>query len=57
MTEKLSEEALEVRREYQRKYRKENPDKTRKYQNRYWEKKAQLLKAQESEDTNKGDNK
>lgn len=55
MTKKLSDEALEVRREYQRKYRKENPDKIREYYNRYWEKKAQLLKAQESEDTNKGE--
>lgn len=37
----LSEKALEARRAYKRKWNKENPDKVRAAQARYWERKAQ----------------
>lgn len=43
----LSEAAKQQRREYQRKWRAENPDKVREIQRRYWEKQA--VKNQNSE--------
>lgn len=47
MTEKkLQEKALELRREYQREWRRKNKDKVRANNRRYWERKAQ--KAQEA---------
>ncbi len=36
----LSEQARKLRNEYQRKWRKNNPDKVKKHQKTYWEKKA-----------------
>ena len=36
----LTEEARQARNAYQRKYRKENRDKIREIENRYWENKA-----------------
>lgn len=42
---KLSEEALELRRKYLRDWRKKNLDKTRKYRDNYWEKKAAEMRA------------
>lgn len=38
--EGMSKEALEMRREYQRKWRKEHPDKVKQHMRTYWEKKA-----------------
>lgn len=50
MSEKqLNEKALELRREYQRKWRRKNKDKVRANNLRYWERKAQ--KASEEEGT------
>lgn len=37
----LSEKVCELRREYYREYRKNNPDKYRKYHTTYWERKAE----------------
>lgn len=35
-----SNAAIQARREYQRRWRKANPDKVREHNRRYWEKKA-----------------
>lgn len=35
--------AIQARREYQRQWRKANPDKVREHNRRYWEKKGQEL--------------
>ena len=37
---KLSDEALKIKREYFRNWRKKNRDKVRKYNAEYWQKKA-----------------
>ena len=37
---KMSPAALEARREYYRRWRRENPEKVREIRARYWEKKA-----------------
>ena len=37
----LSEQAAEARREYKRRWAKENPDKIRAQQDRYWTRRAQ----------------
>ena len=52
LTDKQLEElAKEKQREYQREWRKKNPDKVKEYNQRYWRKKAlEMLKE------NKGDN-
>jgi len=39
--DKLSQKALEARREYNREYRRKNPEKIRKHINDYWERKAE----------------
>lgn len=39
----ISEEAKKARRDYMRKYRKNNPDKIRDINARYWERKAKQL--------------
>lgn len=44
----LSEAALQARREYQKKWRKANPDKVREKNRRYWEKVA--AKRKEAQD-------
>jgi DNA-binding NarL/FixJ family response regulator len=36
----LSEKAREIRNQYQREWKRNNPDKLREYNTRYWEKKA-----------------
>lgn len=47
---KLQELAREVQRQYQREWRKKNPDKVRAKNQRYWERKARkLLEASEKE--------
>ena len=46
--EKLQEQAVELRRAYQREWRKKNKDKVRVNNLRYWERKAQ--KAAQKED-------
>ena len=50
----LSEEALEARREYRRKWRQNNPDKVREQQIRYWTRKAeqQAREKQEAQNNN-----
>lgn len=42
----MTEEAKEARRAYKRKWAKEHPDKIRAQQDRYWTKKAKLMKEQ-----------
>lgn len=49
---KLSKEAREARREYEREWRRKNPDKVAAKAARYWEKKAR--EAAEAKDGNKG---
>jgi hypothetical protein len=39
----MSEKAKEARREYAKKWRRDNPEKVKAIQNRYWEKKAKEL--------------
>lgn len=47
-TEKEKQLMIEARREYQRKWRQQNPEKVKAAQERHWLKKAQeLLKSQE----------
>ena len=41
--EKLSDEARKARNAYARKWRKDNPDKVKKHNERYWEKKAKEI--------------
>lgn len=40
MTEKFSKEAIEARKDYQREWRKANPEKVREYARRHWERVA-----------------
>ena len=49
---KMSDEAVQARREYARKWREANPDKVKAAQKRYWEKKAKELQ-QEKENVKK----
>lgn len=44
---KMSDEAVQARREYARKWREANPDKVKAAQKRYWEKKAKDLQQEE----------
>ena len=46
--ELLSDEALEARREYWRKWRREHPDRIRQYNRTYWEKQAKIKAEQEA---------
>jgi len=39
----MSEKAKELRRQYQREWRKRNPDKVKKHQKRYWERQAERI--------------
>lgn len=43
----LNEKALELRREYQREWRRKNKDKVRANNRRYWEQKAQKAAREE----------
>lgn len=45
----MNESAKEARRAYKRKWAKEHPDKVRRYQQNYWEKKARKLEGAENE--------
>lgn len=45
----LKEKALELRREYQREWRRKNKDKVRANNRRYWERKAQKAAREESQ--------
>ena len=50
----MTEQALEARRAYYRKWRKQNPDKVRAAHDRYWTKKAaEAEKANEQESVGK----
>ena len=40
----LTKEAKKVKREYFKRWRNKNPDKIRKYQEDYWNRKAQIRK-------------
>lgn len=53
MSNKLSKEAAEARRAYQREWNRKNKDKVKAAQERYWEKKAKQLQqaADHSADT------
>lgn len=53
MSNKLSKEAAEARRAYQREWNRKNKDKVKAAQERYWEKKAKQLQqaADHSTDT------
>ncbi len=42
----MTEEALQARRDYYKKWRKKNPNKGKEYSARYWAKKAEELSAQ-----------
>jgi len=46
-TKTMSEAAREARNAYKRKWAKENPDKVKAANRRYWERKAQALTAEE----------
>ena len=52
--ENLSQQALEARREYQRQWRKKNPDKVRERNRNYWERRAARMAA-EAQDEQKKD--
>ena len=43
----LSEEAKQAKREYERKWRAENQDKSKAIRQRYWERKAEQAKGEE----------
>lgn len=43
----MTEKALEARRAYKRKWAKDNPDKVRAQQERYWTKRAEQEQAQQ----------
>lgn len=45
----LSEQAAEARREYRRKWARENKDKVKAQQERYWEKKTKAAKAEQAQ--------
>ncbi|MGI6688554.1 MAG: hypothetical protein ACOX6Y_09480 [Christensenellales bacterium] len=45
----LSDRAREVKNAYAREWRRRNPEKTKKIQQRYWERKAKLLAEQAGE--------
>ena len=44
----MNEKAKEARRAYKRKWARENPEKVKEYQARYWEKKAKAAAAAEA---------
>ena len=44
--EKISQQALEARREYQRQWRAKNPEKVKQKNDRYWEKRAARIAAE-----------
>ena len=43
----MDEKALEARRAYKRKWARENPDKVRAQQERYWKKKAEAMEREQ----------
>lgn len=45
----MTEEQKVARREYKRRWRQANPDRCREYQVRFWTKKAEEIKAAETE--------
>ena len=47
---KLSQEALEARRKYQRDYRRRNPEKRRQWDARRWEKLAEAARKEKEHD-------
>lgn len=49
--EKMSDKALQARREYAKKWREANPDKVKAAQKRYWEKKAKDLQQEKENAT------
>ena len=44
----LTEEAKELKRKYHREWQRANKEKVKEYNNRYWLKKAEVLKDQEA---------
>lgn len=45
----LKELAIKARREYHREWRRNNPDKVREYREKYWQKKALEILAEEEQ--------
>lgn len=41
----MTEEAIQARRDYKRRWAREHPEKTKEYQRRYWQKKGQKAAA------------
>ena len=52
MTEEAKEARRIYRREYQRKWNRNNPDKVKMYQARYWERKAKAAEVNSTEEVN-----
>lgn len=48
--ERMTDEARELMRAYKREWNRKNPDKVRKHQATYWEKKARELKERQAEE-------
>jgi len=48
----LSNAAIEARRAYEREWRRNNPDKVKINQQKYWERKAAALQAQQESEEN-----
>ncbi len=52
--EQIQELSRKIQREYQREWRKKNPDKIKEYNQRYWRKKALMLKEQQEDALERG---
>lgn len=52
----MTEQAAAARRAYKREWAKQNPEKVRAQQERYWSKKAQQAAAEQTEAQQKNDN-
>ena len=50
----MDEKAKEARRAYRRKWAKENPEKVKAQQARYWQKKAALMEAEQAAQAQEG---
>ena len=55
MSETMSENAAQARRDYYKEWRRKNPDKVSAYMKRYWEKKFQEKRSQEQPEARSAD--
>lgn len=55
MSETMSKNAAQARRDYYKEWRRKNPDKVSAYMNRYWEKKFQEMRSQEQTEARSAD--